>query len=86
MYVVILFKLESYAVGDYSNKVPPLTIPNREVKLISANGTSYTGRVGHCPLLALLCLGGLCLSYLELLFIILLNQTQNQTQNESSKK
>ena len=32
--------------GDYSTKVPPLPIPNREVKLRHADGTAYCGRVG----------------------------------------
>ena len=32
--------------GDYSTKVPPLPIPNREVKLRHADGTADCGRVG----------------------------------------
>ena len=32
--------------GDYGTKVPPLPIPNREVKLRHADGTAYSGRVG----------------------------------------
>ena len=34
--------------GDYSTKVPPLPIPNREVKLRHADGTADCGRVGSC--------------------------------------
>jgi hypothetical protein len=34
-------------VGGYSEEVPPLTIPNREVKLPSADGTAPGGRVGR---------------------------------------
>ena len=34
--------------GGYSTKVPPLSIPNREVKLRHADGTAYCGRVGSC--------------------------------------
>ncbi len=30
-------------LGDYSNGEPPLPIPNREVKPISANGTAKVG-------------------------------------------
>ena len=37
-------------VGGYSMEVPPLTIPNREVKLHSADGTIIDGRVGRCQL------------------------------------
>ena len=34
-------------LGGYSDGVPPLPIPNREVKPISADGTAFTrGRVG----------------------------------------
>ena len=32
--------------GDYGTKVPPLPIPNREVKLRHADGTADCGRVG----------------------------------------
>ena len=35
------------ALGDYSNGEPPLTIPNREVKPVSADGTASSGRVGR---------------------------------------
>ena len=36
------------ALGDYCGGVPPLTIPNREVKTASADGTAFTcGRVGR---------------------------------------
>ena len=37
--------MERYS-GDYCTKVPPLPIPNREVKLRHADGTAYSGRVG----------------------------------------
>ena len=30
-------------LGDYCDEDPPLTIPNREVKLISADGTAFVG-------------------------------------------
>ena len=34
-------------LGGYSSEVPPLPIPNREVKLTHADGTAYLGgRVG----------------------------------------
>ena len=34
-------------LGGYSSEVPPLPIPNREVKLTNADGTAYFGgRVG----------------------------------------
>ena len=32
--------------GDYSIRVPPLPIPNREVKPGHADGTASSGRVG----------------------------------------
>ena len=36
------------ALGDYCGGVPPLPIPNREVKTASADGTAFTcGRVGR---------------------------------------
>ena len=34
-------------LGDYCIGEPPLTIPNREVKPICADGTAYCGRVGR---------------------------------------
>ena len=34
--------------GDYSIRVPPLPIPNREVKPDHADGTASSGRVGSC--------------------------------------
>nr|DAW13465.1 MAG TPA: hypothetical protein [Caudoviricetes sp.] len=34
--------------GNHSAKVPPLPIPNREVKIRHADGTVYCGRVGNC--------------------------------------
>ena len=34
-------------LGGYSSEVPPLPIPNREVKLANAEGTAFScGRVG----------------------------------------
>ena len=33
--------------GDYNTGVPPLPIPNREVKPGSADGTASSGRVGR---------------------------------------
>ena len=37
------------ALGDYCGGVPPLPIPNREVKTASADGTAHCcGRVGRC--------------------------------------
>ena len=30
-------------LGGYSEEVPPLTFPNREVKLLSADGTAIAG-------------------------------------------
>ena len=36
------------ALGDYCGGVPPLPIPNREVKTASADGTAHQcGRVGR---------------------------------------
>ena len=36
------------ALGDYCGGVPPLSIPNREVKTASADGTAHCcGRVGR---------------------------------------
>ena len=35
------------SLGDYSGRVPPLPIPNREVKPASADGTANCGRVGR---------------------------------------
>ena len=32
--------------GGYSDGAPPLTIPNREVKPVRADGTASSGRVG----------------------------------------
>ena len=46
---LILFMLPGFnapqikALGDYSNGAPPLPIPNREVKLIRADGTAKAG-------------------------------------------
>ena len=34
-------------VGDYSERVTPLPIPNREVKSFSADGTTTGGRVSR---------------------------------------
>ncbi len=36
-------------MGGYSNVDPPLPIPNREVKHISADGTGSSGRVSRRP-------------------------------------
>ena len=33
--------------GGYCGGVPPLPIPNREVKPAGADGTAYSGRVGR---------------------------------------
>ena len=41
--MLILLKI----LGDYCNGEPPLTIPNREVKPVCADGTAYCGRVGR---------------------------------------
>ena len=39
--------IENVLLGGYSSEVPPLPIPNREVKLTNADGTAYLGgRVG----------------------------------------
>ena len=38
-------------LGDYSIRVPPLPIPNREVKPDHADGTASSGRVGSCRFL-----------------------------------
>ena len=51
-------QLKQGSLGGYSSEVPPLPIPNREVKLTNADGTAYLGgRVGsrlfkpsHCDL------------------------------------
>jgi hypothetical protein len=34
-------------LGDYCIGEPPLSIPNREVKPICADGTAFSGRVGR---------------------------------------
>ena len=40
-------QLKQSSLGGYSSEVPPLPIPNREVKLTNADGTAYLGgRVG----------------------------------------
>ena len=40
-------QLKQGSLGGYSSEVPPLPIPNREVKLTHADGTAYLGgRVG----------------------------------------
>ena len=36
--------------GGYGDGVPPLPIPNREVKPVHADGTASSGRVGSRPL------------------------------------
>ena len=38
-------------LGGYGDGVPPLPIPNREVKPVHADGTASSGRVGSRPLL-----------------------------------
>ena len=51
-------QVKQRSLGGYSSEVPPLPIPNREVKLTHADGTAYLGgRVGsrlfkpsHCDL------------------------------------
>ncbi len=42
----MLFSICLDILGGYSVGVPPLPIPNREVKPGSADGTAYSGRVG----------------------------------------
>ncbi len=37
-------------MGGYGNVDPPLSIPNREVKHISADGTGSSGRVSRRPI------------------------------------
>ena len=40
-------QIKQRSLGGYSSEVPPLPIPNREVKLTHADGTAYLGgRVG----------------------------------------
>ena len=40
-------QVKQRSLGGYSSEVPPLPIPNREVKLTHADGTAYLGgRVG----------------------------------------
>ena len=40
-------QIKQSSLGGYSSEVPPLPIPNREVKLTHADGTAYLGgRVG----------------------------------------
>ena len=40
-------QVKQSSLGGYSSEVPPLPIPNREVKLTNADGTAYLGgRVG----------------------------------------
>ena len=34
--------------GDYSEEVPPVPIPNTEVKLLCADDTALCGKVGRC--------------------------------------
>ena len=42
----LLFAGRRKLSGGYSGGVPPLPIPNREVKPVRADGTAYSGRVG----------------------------------------
>ncbi len=45
----ILKDINKEIKGDYSKGEPPLPIPNREVKPLSADGTAKLGgRVGRC--------------------------------------
>ena len=39
--------MSKFISGGYSVGVPPLPIPNREVKPVRADGTAYSGRVGR---------------------------------------
>ncbi len=48
-------------MGGYSNVDPPLSIPNREVKHISADGTGFSGRVSLRPFFFL---------YIRFLFVL----------------
>ena len=34
-----------YRLGDFSDRVPPLSIPNREVKPVSAEDTPFGGKL-----------------------------------------
>ena len=44
MFNITLIRLYQVKIlGDYSNGAPPLPIPNREVKPISADGTAFVG-------------------------------------------
>ena len=44
---LVITKLTKQDLGGYSGEVPPLPIPNREVKLTNADCTAYlSGRVG----------------------------------------
>ena len=70
MYFSHLFYVDYFLIiiryyGGYYDEAPPLPIPNREVKLICADGTAFNcGRVGnrhlsgivflHCPTFFLL--------------------------------
>ena len=40
--------MSKFISGGYSVGVPPLPIPNREVKPVRADGTASSGRVGRC--------------------------------------
>ena len=50
-FLVLLFTSCLTYSGDYSIRVPPLPIPNREVKPDHADGTASSGRVGSCRFL-----------------------------------
>ena len=41
--------MSKFISGGYSVGVPPLPIPNREVKPVRADGTASSGRVGRRP-------------------------------------
>ena len=49
MIVTVRYLFSEIYCGGYSGEDPPLPIPNREVKLTSADGTAPPGgRVGSC--------------------------------------
>ena len=51
---------DALPIGGYCGGVPPLPIPNREVKPVHADGTAVTcGRVGSRLLRVLRAIGGL---------------------------
>ena len=56
--------------GGYSVGVPPLPIPNREVKPVRADGTAYSGRVGSRRPFKSKCRFGESFSSAALLFLL----------------